>query len=235
MSNAWHDVLVGTGKYATMGELEDAIEGYQQELQSAKDDPERERILEEIRNLEGLRAYYEEQGLVDADGRLVKVKDVADEYIDQDYLDQIKENQADALSQNTGQVYQELRRQQLKGDTSAMPGEVSSIVESLSAEDEKEYQDAYLDQKNLAYTKGSSELGRGEQYATNLAADERALLELQLSALLQEQATQLGLSEAEINALQAKVESMPDGLVQQMLVAGSGLAGQWIMGNLSGG
>jgi len=175
--------------------------------------PQYQNLLNRLQNLRAeLEQEMYKQGATDQYGRLLEAKDVQNKYIDKDYLRLMQQQLQDEALQAQTQGLRMARQAQLQGQNPNI-GEIMGKYEAIQRQGGQTLTSAIKGEKELAYQKAGTELGRKQQYATQLTEMDRASI---LDSLNQRIAA-TGLSMQQQQYLSQQLAQMPDGFLQQAL------------------
>lgn len=218
------------GDREKMGALQDQIGTLEAQIKNASG----ARLIQLQNELDGLKNRLAEQmqaqGATDAQGRLLAAKDVQSQYYDTDYLNLRKQQAKDVGTQQLAQSLRLGKQLKLQGAGAYNPYQIASSLEQTQRANQTQLAGDVRGETLRAKGEAGTELGRKQQYATQLTDNERQNIQDRIINNLQN----LTESNNQKKALMSELDSMPDGLLMDLANKGSQELMSYISGGLSG-
>lgn len=209
---------VGTILFGDQGrknDLQNQINSIQQQIASGMGNIPA--LQNQLANLKGqLAREMQNQGATNTQGQLLNAKDVQGQYIDQDYLKNINQQAQDTQSFQLANALKEAQKMRLMGNNSYNPAMVAGQLESVQRNNQNQLASNVRDESLRAKQEALTELGRKQQYATQLTTEARQNILDQLNSQLQTLGIQTNMKAQLANEL----NTMPDGLLVQLAKTG---------------
>lgn len=222
-------------------------QGIMQQLKDEKLSPEaRKKLREELKNatdkIENLKQTYTteatKQGVLDASGKLISAKDVAQDYMDKGYLALRQQQNKEAEGLALQEAARQKRAMNAQGQKVLSPGMLAAGLEQAKRQSSDIAANVYKQESELGYQKAGQELGRKEAYATKLTEMERADLQNQINNRLRTLAEQGQIDNTQLALLQQQADSANDSVLMNigktLLSAGAGALTGGLMGGGTG-
>lgn len=220
------------GDLETSQSLQSQMTALQTKLASmGPNDPNRQALILRLQNLrQTLESEMMKQGATDASGRLIAAKDVQGDYLNKDYLELLKQQNAQQSAGAMAQGLKSARQAQMAG--TGGPGDIRSVmskVENIQRNANQDLAGQVYAEQNQAYGRAGQELGRKQAYATQLTDTERnAIIDT-----LTQQMNDFDMTTGQINSMQRQLANMPEGLLQKLITGGADLFGKWVSAKLA--
>ena len=194
---------------AKQSELIDALSGKLPEYQA---------YIGEATNFgEGkLADRFAQQNLLNNRGLAYSAQDKQAGFIDQAYLNSMKNSMREREDMSLAQGRQALQQQQLKG-RGGTAGEVMGALDTIQRSNRQEQQLAVKQEKELAYQKAAQDIANKKSVADSLNTDERASAMNYLQTRLELDAMEKGYSDAEYNMALNNLSQASDGFLIKLL------------------
>lgn len=225
------DVISKTlfGDTERRGQLEDQISALEEQIKYATG----QKLQELTAELDGLKGRLAEQmraqGATDAQGRLLAAKDVQSQYLDTDYLNLRKQQAKDVSGQQLAQSLRLGKQMKLQGAGTYNPYQIASSLEQTQRANQTALAGDVRGETLRAKGEAGTELGRKQQYATQLTDYERQNLMDRIANNIQN----LNITASQKAALSEQLASMPDGALNQLAQMGGKALLSYATGGLS--
>ncbi|MHB8096048.1 MAG: hypothetical protein ACYDEI_00120 [Erysipelotrichaceae bacterium] len=165
-----------------------------------------------------LKTYMQQQGATDSSGKLIKAKDVQNEYLDKDYLSLRQEQARQAQDLGLSQNLKLAKQKNLQGGGGMNPAQVAAALENSVRTSQNTLASDVKGERELAYNKASNQLDKAQQYAQTLTNDDRQSLKDEMNAELQF----MGLTQQQLQQMNDKYDNMGDGMLGALAAKGIG-------------
>lgn len=225
------DVISKTlfGDTEKKGQLEDQISALEEQIKYATG----ENLTKLNNELDSLKTRLADQmraqGATDEQGRLLAAKDVQSQYLDTDYLNLRKQQAKDVSGQQLAQSLRLGKQMKLQGAGTYNPYQIASSLEQTQRANQAALAGDVRGETLRAKGEAGTELGRKQQYATQLTDYERQNIMDRIYNNIQN----LNITASQKAALGQELASMPDGALNQLGQMGLKALQTYVSGGLS--
>ena len=204
------------GDTAKKNQLQAQIDALTQKMATLSDPTELNNLNQQIAGLQQqMNNQLITNNVMDATGKFTNPNDIKNNYIDQNYLNSIKNQATQSRDLQLSNALKEAQRQSMKGYNTGL-ADVMGATEQATVNAGNQISSSVKGENENAYNKAVNDITNKFNMTKSLNDEDRQNLQSQISNKMQQAQLMGNLTSQEYNALTSQLAGMPDGLLIQV-------------------